>query len=106
MTQVAADMLGLPLDNVSIRLGDSTPPHSPVEGGSRIAASVANGIATTADAVREELLRLAKQMPGSPLADATADQVVLADGKLVHRRDASHVLPIADAMRHGGFDRI
>ena len=30
----------------------------------------ANGIATTADAIREELLRLAKQMPNSPLADA------------------------------------
>ena len=30
MAQVAADMLGLPLDNVTIRLGDSTLPQSPV----------------------------------------------------------------------------
>src|SRR5215469_5808413 len=37
MAQVAADMLGLPLDNISIRLGDSTLPQSPVEGGSWIA---------------------------------------------------------------------
>src|SRR5205814_2194156 len=60
MAQVAADMLGLPLDNISIKLGDSSLPQSPVEGGSWIAASVSNGIATTADAIREELLRLAK----------------------------------------------
>ena len=70
MAQVAADMLGLPLDSVTIKLGDSTLPQSPVEGGSWIAASVSNGIATTADAIREELLRLAKKMPDSPLADA------------------------------------
>jgi xanthine dehydrogenase YagR molybdenum-binding subunit len=34
MAQVAADMLGLPLDNVTIKLGDSSLPQSPVEGGS------------------------------------------------------------------------
>jgi xanthine dehydrogenase YagR molybdenum-binding subunit len=70
MTQVAADMLGLPLDSITIKLGDSTLPQSPVEGGSWIAASVSNGIVTTCDAVRQELLRLAKQIPNSPLADA------------------------------------
>src|SRR5262249_42856268 len=47
MAQVAADRLGLPLDAVSIKLGDSGLPQSPVEGGSWIAASVANGIVTT-----------------------------------------------------------
>ena len=106
MTQVAADMLGLPLDNVSIKLGNSTLPQSPVEGGSWIAASVSNGIATTADAVRQELLRLAKQMPNSSLADAASDEVVLADGKLVSRRDASRAVSIVDAMRDSAVDRI
>ena len=106
MAQVAADMLGLPLDNVTIKLGNSTLPQSPVEGGSWIAASVSNGIATTAGAVREELLRLAKQMPNSPLADATPDDVALADCKLVSKRDVSRAVSLADAMRHGGVDRI
>ena len=106
MTQVAADMLGLPLESVSIKLGNSTLPQSPVEGGSWIAASVSNGIATTSDAVREELLRLAKQMPNSPLADATPDEVALVDGKLVSKRDRSRAVSIADAMRHGAVDRI
>jgi len=44
MAQVAAEMLGLPLDNVSIKLGDSSLPQSPLEGGSWIAASVSNGL--------------------------------------------------------------
>jgi xanthine dehydrogenase YagR molybdenum-binding subunit len=106
MAQVAADMLGLPIDNISIKLGDSSLPQSPVEGGSWIAASVANGIVTTAEAIRNELLRLTKQMPDSPLANAATDDVALADGKLVSKSDLSRAVSIADAMRHGAVDRI
>src|SRR5438874_13497602 len=103
MAQVAADMLGLPLDNVTIKLGDSTLPQSPVEGGSWIAASVSNGIVTTAAAVREELLRLAKLMPNSPLADATEDDVALVDGKLTSKRDPARTISMAGTIRHGGI---
>jgi xanthine dehydrogenase YagR molybdenum-binding subunit len=106
MAQVAADMLGLPIDNVSVKLGDSTLPQSPVEGGSWIAASVCNAIATTAHAVRKELLRLAKRMKDSPLAGATVDDVTLADGKIVSRKDPSHAVSIASAMQHGKVERI
>ena len=106
MAQVAADMLGLPLENISINLGNSTLPQSPVEGGSWIAVSVSNAIATTADAVRDDLLRLARQMPGSPLANMAPGEVALADGKLVSKGDASCSVSIGDAMRHGGVDRI
>ena len=106
MAQVAAEMLGLPLDSVTIKLGDSTLPQSPVEGGSWIAASVSNGIAVTAATIRNELLRLARQMPNSPLADSTPDEVALVDGKLTSMRDPARAVSIADAMRHGGIDRI
>ena len=106
MAQVAADMLGVPLDNITIKLGDLSLPQSPVEGGSWIATSVANGIATTAEAIRDDLLRLAKQVPNSPLADAAPGEVTLAGGKLVSKRDASRAVTIADAMRHGKMDRI
>ena len=106
MAQVAADMLGLPIDQISINLGDSSLPQSPVEGGSWIAASVSNGIATTAAAIRDELLRLAKQMPNSPLAATEPGDVALVDGKLVSKSDSSRSVPIVDAMRRGAVDRI
>ena len=63
MAQVAADALGLPIEAISIKLGNSTLPQSPVEGGSWIAASVCNAIVNTAGDVREELLRLAQKIP-------------------------------------------
>jgi xanthine dehydrogenase YagR molybdenum-binding subunit len=106
MAQVAADMLGLPLENVTVKLGDSTLPQSPVEGGSWTAASVSHAIAITAGEIRKELLRLAKKMPASPLAGANPDDVTLADGTIVSKKDASQTVSIADAMRHGAVDRI
>jgi xanthine dehydrogenase YagR molybdenum-binding subunit len=106
MTQVAADTLGLPLDSVSVRLGDSTLPQSPVEGGSWMATSVAHAIVVTADEIRKELARLAKKTPASPLRNTKLEDVVLADGRIVSKRDARHAVSIADAMRHGAVDRI
>jgi xanthine dehydrogenase YagR molybdenum-binding subunit len=106
MAQVAADTLGLPLESVSIKLGDSSLPQSPVEGGSWIAASVANGIVTTAEAIRGELLRLAKQIPNSPLANASSDELTLVDGQLVSKHDGARAVSIADVMRHSGVERI
>ncbi|HWV54933.1 xanthine dehydrogenase family protein molybdopterin-binding subunit [Pseudorhodoplanes sp.] len=106
MAQVAADMLGLPIETISIKLGDSSLPQSPVEGGSWIATSVANAIVTTAGAIRDQLLGFAGKMPNSPLAGMKGDDVTLADGKLVSKRDASRSVSIADAMRHGSVERI
>jgi len=104
--QVAADALGLPLDNITVKLGDSALPQAPVEGGSWGAASVAHAIAKTAGEVRKELLRVAKTMPSSPLAAAKPGSVTLLDGKLVDTKDQSRAVSIADAMRHGRLDRI
>src|SRR4051812_42873096 len=77
VAQVAADMLGLPVDNVSVRLGDSTLPQCPLEGGSWTASSVCNAIANTARALRGDLLKLAKGMKDSPLAGAGVEDVAL-----------------------------
>ncbi len=106
LAQVAADTLGLPIDNISVKLGDSTLPQAPVEGGSWMAASAAHAVAMTAEEVRKELLAAAKAIKGSPLADATLEDVVLAGGNIVSRQDASRAVSITGVMRHGAIDRI
>jgi xanthine dehydrogenase YagR molybdenum-binding subunit len=106
LSQVAADTLGLPIENITMKLGDSTLPQAPVEGGSWTAASASHAVAATAEEVRNELLALAKAIKGSPLADAKPEDVVLADGKIVSKRDESRAVSIADAMRNGTIDRI
>ena len=106
MAQVAADMLGLPIDNVRVKLGDSTLPYSPLEGGSWTAASVSHAIAVTADEVRKELFRLARAMPGSPLKGSKTEDITLVDGKIVDKKETTRAVSIVDTMRHGNLDRI
>jgi xanthine dehydrogenase YagR molybdenum-binding subunit len=106
MAQVAADALGLPIENISIKLGDSTLPQSPVEGGSWIAASVCNAIVNTAGDVRDDLLRLAQKIPDSVLSSAGTDEVTLAAGSIVSVKEPTRKVPIADAMRAGNVDRV
>ena len=106
MAQLAADMLGLPIDNITVKLGDSSLPASPVEGGSWMAASVAGAIGAAAEKVRKELLRLAKKMKDSPLAGVKLAEVTLSDGKLVSADDTSRSVAVADIMRHGKLDRL
>jgi xanthine dehydrogenase YagR molybdenum-binding subunit len=106
MTQLAAEMLGMPLDNVTAKLGDSALPDAPVEGGSFTASSVGSAIHAACRAVQEELLGLARKITGSPLADAKLDDVVFAEGKIRHKADQHREVSIADVMRAGKADRI
>lgn len=106
VAQVAADALGLPLESITVRLADSTLPQAPVEGGSWMAASATHSVIATAEEVRRELSLLARSVPGSPLADAGADDVVLSDGSIASGKDKNRSVSIADAMRHGRVERI
>ena len=106
MTQLAAEMLGVPLDNVTAKLGDSALPDAPVEGGSFTTSSVGSAIHSACRAVQEELLGLAQKMAGSPLTGAKLDDVVFAEGKIRRKDDEHQEVSVADAMRAGNADRI
>jgi len=105
MAQLAADMLGVPLDNVTAKLGDSDLPYAPVEGGSFTTASVGSAIHAACRAVQKELLGLAQKAARSPLAGAKLDDVVFADG-MIRRKGGSAEVSLTDAMRAGKVDRI
>jgi xanthine dehydrogenase YagR molybdenum-binding subunit len=106
MAQVAADSLGLPIESVSVRLGDSSLPRAPVEGGSWMAASTVHAVMAAAEEVRNELLAFANSTKDSPLAGAKPADVALKEGKLVSKKDAKLSVSIADAMRQGEVERI
>src|SRR5437899_3674985 len=106
MAQLAGEMLGVPLDNVTVKLGDSTLPDAPVEGGSFTTSSVGSAIHAACRAVQRELLGLAQKMAGSPLAGAKLDDVVFAEGKIRYKQDESREVSAADALRVRQVERI
>jgi xanthine dehydrogenase YagR molybdenum-binding subunit len=98
-TQVAADALGLPVERVTFELGDSEFPEAPGSGGSNSAASVSEAVYQVGGAIRTKLAAIATSDPESPLAGRTADQLTLADGRLVLASDPSRGIAIADLVR-------
>jgi len=89
MAQTAADELGLPLEKVKARLGDSTQPEAPVSGGSQSTASILPAIQAACRAAVEQLAGLASADTQSPLHSLKADEVEPADGALRAKADAS-----------------
>ena len=91
MTQVAADILGFPLERVRFELGDSNFPVAPVSGGSQSAASVAPAVQAAAAALREKIVALAIADEASPAFRAPAGEVVIESGSIGRRAAASVV---------------
>ncbi len=106
MTQIAAETLGLPIENVTFNLGDSSLPQSPVEGGSFTAATVGSAVKEVCDNVRRKVFRLAGKMKNSPLARASLKEARFADGHITMNSDPSRSVSITEALRHGGTGSI
>jgi xanthine dehydrogenase YagR molybdenum-binding subunit len=83
MTQVAAQVLGSPLSQVTFLLGDSRLPKTPVSGGSQTAASTGSAVNAAAQALREKLIQLAVTTNTSPLFGVSASQIQLQNGHLL-----------------------
>ncbi|WP_375459225.1 xanthine dehydrogenase family protein molybdopterin-binding subunit [uncultured Enterovirga sp.] len=106
LTQIGADALGLPMSAVTAKVGDSSLPASPVEGGSWTAASNGSAVKFACDKVCERLFKLARAMDGSPLANASFEHVAFKGGRILLKEDPARSVAITDAMRAGGVEVI
>jgi xanthine dehydrogenase YagR molybdenum-binding subunit len=106
MTQIAAETLGLPIQQVDFKLGDSNLPYSFLEGGSMTAASCGSAVKEVCQVVGKKLFALAKQMNGSPFASAEFGDVIFADGQIKLNRDPSKAVSITEIMQHAKIPKI
>ncbi|MCB5173954.1 xanthine dehydrogenase family protein molybdopterin-binding subunit [Microvirga lenta] len=106
LTQIAAETLGLRMEDVTTKIGDSDLPKSPVEGGSWTAASAGSAVQKACLSVRETLFKHARQMDESPLANASIEQVMFADGRICLMNDPSAAVTFAEAMQASGVDKV
>ncbi|WP_299990840.1 xanthine dehydrogenase family protein molybdopterin-binding subunit [uncultured Pontibacter sp.] len=99
MTQIAAETLGLLLEDVTFKLGDSNLPKAPLEGGSKTVATVGSAVKKACEQVQEKLLKLAQQQPDSPLAEAKLGDVDFSEGRISLKRDASKSVQLQDLLQ-------
>jgi xanthine dehydrogenase YagR molybdenum-binding subunit len=80
MTQIAAAAMGLPVERVEFRLGDSNLSDAPLEGGSATVSSVGSAVQKACEDLRQKLLDAAQQSPVSSFTGAKFDDVEFVDG--------------------------
>jgi xanthine dehydrogenase YagR molybdenum-binding subunit len=102
MTQVAADVLGVPMSQIRFDLGRSDFPSTPPHGGSMTMASVGAAIRGACIAVQVEAAKRAVADQRSQVFGAALDGVEWNEGRLRRRGDASEGQTYRDIVASAG----
>ncbi len=84
MTQIAADELGLPIEDVTFSYADSKMPFAPIQGGSFTTATVGSAVQAACQALNKKLFKKAKDLKNSVLGDTKFNQVNFKNGFIIH----------------------
>ena len=106
MTQLAADLLGLRLDQVRFGLGDTDMPPGGVEGGSGLTAGLGTAVWAACRGVIQACLDTVADDPGSPLRGCRIDDVTAADGRIRHRYDPARGEAYSEILARHGLDEL
>ena len=102
--QHAADRLGLPLEQITFEYGDSSLPAGAMAGGSSQTAGTLAAVATAAEALVDELLKLAGN--DSPLAGLKADEVIARESGIAMTDSPSRHETYASILSRAGRDHL
>ncbi|RRQ45736.1 xanthine dehydrogenase family protein molybdopterin-binding subunit [Chryseobacterium sp. SC28] len=86
MTQIAADELGLPIENVTFSYADSKMPFAPIQGGSFTTATVGPAVQNACRALNKKLFKKAKDSNAS-WSNIRFNDVIFQNGFIMHKHD-------------------
>jgi xanthine dehydrogenase YagR molybdenum-binding subunit len=103
MTQIAADTLGLPIEDITFSYADSKLPFAPIQGGSFTTATVGPAVQAACEALNKKLLKKAKDVDGWKIKDLTYKEVVFQNGFIISKADPKNKISVAEIMKanHG-----
>lgn len=80
MTQIAADELGIPIEDITFSYADSKMPFAPIQGGSFTTATVGPAVQNACQALNKKLFKKAKDVDGSTLKNVNFKDVIFKNG--------------------------
>ena len=93
IAQIAAEALGLPLEDIRLITGDTdTAPWAPTSGGSKILYTVGNAVKQAAEDARQQLLEIA-----GDLMDASPDDLEIAGRQIRMKGSPDRSIPVRKA---------
>jgi xanthine dehydrogenase YagR molybdenum-binding subunit len=106
MTQIAADALGVPLQDVVFELGDTRLPKAPIEGGSWTVSSVGSAVDAACKRLRNRLVELARQYGGGRFASIDRDDIRRMGKRLVCGHGTADAIDIDALLERAGLDKL
>jgi xanthine dehydrogenase YagR molybdenum-binding subunit len=99
----AAGSLGIPVDKVTVELGDSRLTPCAVAGGSNLTASTAPATNDACLEIKRELLKIASQTAdGFTGAQTLREEFLFADSRLAHRSNPARSIAYSDLLKLSG----
>jgi len=95
LAQTAADILGVDSTTIEVELGDTRLPRAGVAGGSQLAGNVTAAVNDTAKRMRAQLLKLASELPQSPLNGTPVSQLTLKGDGVQHTQRSGLAVSLA-----------
>ncbi|TPI12751.1 xanthine dehydrogenase family protein molybdopterin-binding subunit [Mesorhizobium sp. B4-1-3] len=106
LAQTAAETLGVPVENVLVKLGDSHFARAGVTGGSRLAGVMTGAVHKATGQALDELIGLGLSDPRSPFHGLQANTLQVRNGRIASPRGEGPELSIAELMSAVGRERI
>jgi xanthine dehydrogenase YagR molybdenum-binding subunit len=106
MTQIAADAFGLPVDKVTVKLGNSDYPMAANSGGSQVTASVGPPIRAAALGVIGKLISLAVSDTGSPLHGHKEEDIVADNGRIYIKNHTDKGESYTEVLNRKGLQKL
>jgi xanthine dehydrogenase YagR molybdenum-binding subunit len=107
LTQISAEAIGVPVESVKFELGNSDLPFGPVAGGSNTTATVGTAIYDAAEALHQNLAKLAVADEHSPLHGLDPKKIVMSvPGRLSAEAEPTRGDGFADILQRAGKDSI
>ncbi len=98
MTQIAADELGIPIEDITFSYADSRMPFAPIQGGSFTTATIGPAVQNACQALNKKIFKLAKNMKDSVLSDAKFKDVRFKNGIISLNENPEIQIKIIDVL--------
>ena len=102
MTQIAADELGLSLDDITFLYADSKMPFAPIQGGSFTVETVGPAVQEACKALKKKLFKKAQKMDGSLFKEADYKNAIFINGVITLKNNPQAIVSFKDIVASNG----
>ncbi|MCQ4139387.1 xanthine dehydrogenase family protein molybdopterin-binding subunit [Chryseobacterium sp. EO14] len=106
MTQIAADELGLSMEDITFSYADSKMPFAPIQGGSFTTATVGPAVQNACQALNKKLFEKAKDLKDSVLKNVNFKDVIFKNGFITVKDQPKIQVDVKEIFKKNGGEAI